>query len=42
MLEALLRKLARELDVAKSSVKQVTKTTMEKCEQAPSKYCRNK
>lgn len=30
MLEALLRKIERKLDVAKASVKQVSKTTFEK------------
>lgn len=41
-LEALLGKIARELDVAKASAKEVTKITIEKYDQASSKYCRNK
>lgn len=43
MLEALLWIIVRELEVAGASIKQTTKTTIEKYEQAlPSKYCRNK
>lgn len=42
MLEALLRTIATELDVAKVSVKQITKTTIENYEQGPSKYYRNR
>lgn len=42
MLETLLGTIIREIDVAKVSIKQTTKTTIEKYEQGPSKYCRNR
>ena len=42
MLEVVLGKIAKELDVAKASVKQVTRTTIKRYDQVPSKYCRNK
>lgn len=42
MLEAFLGKIARKLDATNVPGKQVTKPTVEKCKQAPSKYCRNK